>query len=113
MRRVLLDEGVPAGLQRLLPGLSVRSVQGMGWAFLKDGAMIEAAEKAGFEVIITCDQSIRYQQNLSKRSLGWVVLKTNRWASIRTNPTMIADAAKAAGRGKIIELHFPLPMRRG
>ncbi len=85
----------------------------MGWTSLKDGAMIEEAEKAGFEVVVTCDQSIRYQQNLAKGTPGWVILKTNRWGSIKGNPAMIVDAVNASGQGKIIELHFPLPIQRG
>jgi hypothetical protein len=59
LRRVLLDEGVPIGVRRLLAGFSVQSVAEAAWAGLSNGALIEVAEQAGFEVMVTADQNIR------------------------------------------------------
>jgi hypothetical protein len=79
LRRVPLDEGVPIGVRRLLAGFSVQSVAEAAWAGLSNGALIEVAEQAGFEVMVPADQNIRYQQNLTGRRLALVVLTTNHW----------------------------------
>ena len=68
--RVLLDEQLPRQLARHLVGHNVRTVQQQSWAGLKNGALLEAAEAAGFTVLVTGDQSLEHQQNLTKRTLA-------------------------------------------
>ena len=72
MRRVLLDEGVPVGVRAFLADYEVRTIPDPGWAGLSNGAVIAAAEAARFDVLATCDQNIRYQQNLSGRRLALI-----------------------------------------
>ena len=72
--RVLLDEQLPRQLARHLAGHDVRTVQQQSWAGLKNGALLRAAEAAGFSVLVTGDQNLEHQQNLTKRALGIVVL---------------------------------------
>ena len=72
--RVLLDEQLPRQLARHLVGHDVRTVQQQAWAGLKNGALLDAAEAAGFTVLVTGDQNLEHQQNLTKRTLGVVVL---------------------------------------
>lgn len=72
--RILLDEQLPRQLAPLLIGHEVRTVQQESWAGLKNGALIAAAEVAGFTVLLTGDQNLPFQQNLAKRTLGVVVL---------------------------------------
>ena len=72
--RVLLDEQLPRQLAPLLTGHEVRTVQQESWAGLKNGALLDAAETAGFGVLVTGDQNLQFQQNLAKRRLGIVVL---------------------------------------
>ena len=72
--RVLLDEQLPRQLARHLPGHDVRTVQQQSWAGLKNGALLTEAEQAGFSVFITGDRSLEYEQNLTRRKLGVVVL---------------------------------------
>lgn len=72
--RVLLDEDVPRRLGRELAGHDVSTVQGMGWAGFKNGALLSVAAAAGFEVLLTCDRGMQYQQNVSALSLAVVVL---------------------------------------
>ena len=72
--RVLLDEQLPRQLARLLTGHDVRTVQQQSWAGLKNGELLDAAEAAGFTVLITGDRNLPFQQNLGKRQLGVVVL---------------------------------------
>ena len=72
--RVLLDEQLPRQLARHLVGHDVRTVQQQSWAGLKNGVLLTEAEAAGFSVFVTGDQNLEHQQNLTKRTLGVVVL---------------------------------------
>ena len=72
--RVLLDEQLPRQLARYLSGHDVRTVQEQSWAGLQNGALLSAAEQAGFSVFITGDRNLEHQQNLTQRTLGVVVL---------------------------------------
>ena len=78
MRRVLLDHCVPRPFRNLLVGCAVSTANEMGWAALKNGELLDAAEAAGFEVLITSDKNLRHQQNLSSRRIAIVELPTNR-----------------------------------
>lgn len=73
--RVLLDEQLPRQLAGYLVGHEVRTVQQQSWAGLKNGALLAAAEAAGFTVLVTGDRNLRFQQNLVKTGLGTVVLR--------------------------------------
>lgn len=67
--RVLLDEQLPRQLAAFLVGHEVQTVQQMGWAGLKNGELLERAEAAGFEVFLTADQNLVFQQNLQQARL--------------------------------------------
>jgi hypothetical protein len=70
--RVLLDEQLPRQFASYLIGHEVRTVQQQTWAGLKNGALLDAAEAVGFFVLVTGDQNVEHQQNLTKRALGVV-----------------------------------------
>jgi predicted nuclease of predicted toxin-antitoxin system len=72
--RVLLDEQLPRQLASELTAYEVRTVQQQGWAGLKNGELLQRAAEAGFEVFITADQNIEFQQNLATSSLFVLVL---------------------------------------
>jgi hypothetical protein len=72
--RVLLDEQLPRQLVPHLVGHDVRTVQQESWAGFKNGALLTQAETARFSVFLTGDQNLEFQQNISKRRLGVVVL---------------------------------------
>jgi hypothetical protein len=74
---ILFDNGTPRGLARFLTGHTVEEARALGWEELKNGELIEAAEQAGFQLMVTTDKSIRYQQNLTNRKLALVVLKNS------------------------------------
>ena len=97
--RVLLDQNASRGLRNQFPGHDVSSARQRGWAELENGELIAAAEAAGFDVLITADQNIRYQQNLSGRRLALVVLDTNHWDVIRGRIALIRDAVNNAVAG--------------
>ena len=78
MRRVLLDHCVPRSFRNLLIGCAVSTANEMSWAELKNGELLDAAEAAGFHVLITSDKNLRHHQNLSSRRIAIVELPTNR-----------------------------------
>jgi Domain of unknown function (DUF5615) len=71
--RLLLDECMPKRLKHELPGHEVRTVQEMGWAGIKNGALLRLASSQ-FDALLTVDQGIEYQHDLSGLTLGLVVL---------------------------------------
>lgn len=66
---VLLDENLPHRLRLLIPGHDVRTVDYQGWKSLSNGELLQAAEDAGFSVMVKADKGMHYQQN---GDLGWV-----------------------------------------
>ena len=72
--RVLLDEQLPRQLARELIGHEARTVQQQGWAGLKNGELLRRAAEAGYEVFITADQNLEFQQNLAHSGLFVLVL---------------------------------------
>lgn len=78
MRRVLLDHCVPRQFGSLLVGCDVTTAAARGWAELKNGELLDAAQAAGFEVLITADKNLQHQQNLAARQIAIIELPTNR-----------------------------------
>ena len=74
MRRVLLDENLPRLLKRELSGFEVRTVAEVGWAGIKNGALLRLAETE-FDLFVTADKNLSYQQPLASFQLGIVVLR--------------------------------------
>lgn len=89
MRRVLLDHCVPRGIQRALVGCDVATAYQRGWSGLKNGALLQAAEGDGFDVLVTADKNLRYQQNLANRLIAIVELPTNSLPKLRVSPTSL------------------------
>jgi hypothetical protein len=70
--RILLDQNAPLGLRQLLSAHDVKTANEMGWAAIANGLLLEAAERAGFDILVTADQNMRSQQNLAGRKIGGV-----------------------------------------
>lgn len=102
--RVLFDQGTPAPLRHALVGHSVETAFDLGWGTLQNGALIAAAEAEGFEVFVTTDKNLKYQQNLAGRRLDIVVLSTTSWPRIRTNTAKILGAVESSQPGNFIEV---------
>lgn len=81
--KVVFDHNVPHNLRRFLPGHYIQNAAEMGWTSLSNGFLLTAGEREGFDVMVTCDQGIYYQQNLKNRTLALVVLTTNNWNRIK------------------------------
>ena len=106
--KIILDESVPQKLRLLIDGNhSVVTTWFQGWSGLKNGALLNAAEEAGFELFITADQQLSYQQNLTGRRMALLVLSTNNWDMVKANILKIIVAINAATPGSYTELDIP------
>jgi hypothetical protein len=105
--RVLFDNGTPRGVAAALSGHTVEEARSHGWDMLRNGELLDAAEAAGFDVLLTTDRNIRYQQNLTGRRLAIVVLRKARWRLIKRRLTEIASAVTAATTGSFTEVEIP------
>ncbi|MBC7901111.1 MAG: DUF5615 family PIN-like protein [Saprospiraceae bacterium] len=74
--KIIIDECVPSIVKKLLPQRKIKTVQEMGWAGIKNGELLELVEEQ-FEVSITSDKNLRYQQNLKGRKLAIILLPSN------------------------------------
>jgi len=101
----LFDNGTPRGLSRFLVGHSVEEARSRGWEELANGELIDAAEQAGFEVMVTTN--IRYQQNLKGRKIALVVLEHSQWPMVKLAVENIAAAVNAAQPGSYAEVDVP------
>ena len=90
--RVLFDQGTPLGIRNSLQAHSVRTAYEEGWSTLSNGELLGAAEDAGFEVFVTTDKNLVYQQNLASRKIAIVVLGLSRWRFIHPILPRIAKA---------------------
>jgi predicted nuclease of predicted toxin-antitoxin system len=102
--KILFDQNVPRPLALFLSAHEVRRAAELGWQKLSNGDLIASAEANGFEVIITADKNLRYQQNLKNRKLAIVVLPWGRWPKIRPLVVKIAKAVDEASAGSFAEI---------
>jgi hypothetical protein len=101
---ILFDHGTPRGIERFLPGHTITRARQRGWDRLSNGDLLAEAERAGFEVFLTADKNIRYQQNLAGRRIAVVVLSTPQWPLVRLRIAEIAAAVNAATLGSYVEV---------
>ena len=105
--RVLFDQGTPVPLRQALAGHNVSTAYELGWATLKNGELLRSAEEQGFEVFVTTDTNLRYQQNLTARQIAVVVLSTTSWPRIRVAVERVAAAVNSASVGSYVEISIP------
>jgi hypothetical protein len=103
--RVLFDQGTPAPLRRSFSGHSVATAFELGWADLSNGDLLREAE-AQFDLLVTTDQNLRYQQNLAGRRLAILVLPTTSWPEIKGHEAEVAAAANTLRPGEYRELRW-------
>ena len=104
--RILLDECVPRPLRRQLPGHDVRPVPDMAWSGRKNGELLQLMAQQAFELFITVDQGLRFQQNLSAVGVGIIVLKapTNRLTDLVPLMPRVLGALTSVQPGQLIEI---------
>lgn len=104
---ILFDNGTPRGLARFLAGHRVEEARGRGWEELANGELIDVAEQAGFEVMVTTDKNIKHQQNLKARKIAIVALEHSQWPMVKAAAEAIVIAVNAAEPGSYVELSVP------
>ncbi|HET6840654.1 MAG TPA: DUF5615 family PIN-like protein [Candidatus Angelobacter sp.] len=110
--RVLFDKNVPHGVRHFLTEHQVETVDDHGWERISNGELIQTAETTDFEVVITADQNIVYQQNLSGRKIALVVLGSNLWPIVREHAAVIADTVARSKPGGYAFVEMPVPAKR-
>ncbi len=104
---ILFDQGTPVGIRSCLYGHTVITAREKGWSTLLNGELLNVAEEAGFDVLLTTDKNLVYQQNLSDRRIAIVVLGQNRWSLIKPMLERIAAIINAAKPGTYILIEIP------
>ena len=104
--RVLLDEQLPRQLALHLAGHRARTVQQEGWAGVENGALLRRAEGAGFDIFLTGDQNLEYQQNLAGHRIGVVVLRarTNKLEDLLPLVPAALEAIVRARAGEVLSV---------
>ena len=102
--RILFDHNTPGPLARALRPHEVTFAAELKWHRLRNGALLDAAENTGFDLLLTCDQNYEYQQNLRGRTLAIVILSSNRWPLVKPWLSQIATAVEFARKGQITRI---------
>ncbi len=105
--RILFDQGTPVPLRRWLAAQEVGTAWQNGWAQVSNGDLLTAAETAGYDLLITTDQNLRYQQNLSTRRIAILVLTIANWPMLEPHAEAIAATASAMQAGGYFEWSPP------
>jgi hypothetical protein len=109
---VLFDHVTPSGIARVLTGHAVTKAKERGWDRLTNGDLLAAAEGAGFDVLLTADKNMRYQQNLTGRRIAIVVIGTPQWPVVKQHLDKIAAAVDACTAGSFAEVELPMQPKR-
>jgi hypothetical protein len=103
--KILFDQGTPAPLRKVLVGHLVSTAFEEGWSNLTNGELLAISEER-FDLFITTDQNLRYQQNLADRQLAILVLPTTSWPEIQRHVAEIVDAADSIKAREYVELSW-------
>jgi hypothetical protein len=105
---ILFDHGTSKSLAHALPGHTVTTAQARGWDKLNNGALLNAAEEAALDPLLTTDRRIRYQQNFAGRKIALVVLTgSTKWSRVRLHFERIAAVVNSATAGSYTEIEIP------
>jgi predicted nuclease of predicted toxin-antitoxin system len=104
---ILFDQSTPVSIRPFLQEHNVETAWRRKWDKLANGELLKAAEDAGFDVFVTPDKNIRYQQNLKGRKIAIVVLGTPQWPVLRLHVERVVEAINAAKPGSYIEIEVP------
>jgi len=102
--RVLFDQGTPVPLRKHLSAHKVSTAYELGWGSLENGALLKHAENQGFEVLVTTDQNLKYQQNLVNRKIAVVVLCTTSWPRIQKSLPAIVEVIGSIQENGYVEI---------
>ncbi len=110
--RILLDQNIPRQVRTILDGYNVKTSLQMGWDTIENGDLLNVAERDGFDVFITADQNLQYQQRLTGRRIALVVLTTNKWEIIRREADRLVACVASIRPGGFVTVIFDRPALR-
>ena len=102
--RILVDQNLTVYVRDLLPGHDVGHTYELGWHTLSNGELLNQAEKAGFDVLLTADRSIPKQNRMEGRKIALVVLSTNRWPTERLGVKLPGPTRQSRTPGSVGEV---------
>lgn len=105
--RVLFDQGTPAPLRQHLLDHQVVTAYELDWSNLQNGELLQQAEDQAFDVLVTTDQNLRYQQNLAGRKIAILVLSTTSWPRIKQALPAITAALVDIKLNDYLEISVP------
>jgi hypothetical protein len=105
--RILFDHSTPAPLRHALTTHVVVEAVERGWETLENGALLDTAEAEGFEIFITADKNIRFQQNLAGRTIALVILGNAQWPVLRRHVNRVVAAINGSTPGSCTEVEIP------
>jgi hypothetical protein len=104
--KILLDECTPRIVKKRLPQFVIQTVQEMGWAGIKNGKLLRLAE-GQFDVMISTDKNLPYQQNLSGKSLAVIILPSNKVPIVVQLLPTLEQALQIVQPGTFLEIPLP------
>jgi len=102
--KILFDQGTPVPLRTFLKAHTVVTAYEHGWDRLQNGDLLKAAETEGFDLLITTDAGLKYQQNLKDRKIGIVVLRSTSWPKIQLKAVEIVAVVETMTPGGYVEV---------
>ena len=105
--KILFDQATPVPIRPYLQGHFVRTAAQQHWDKLRNGELLNVAEDAGFDLLLTTDKNMGYQQNLSGRTIAIVVLRAQQWPKLRPHIQLVIGAVNAAQPGSYTEVKIP------
>ncbi len=104
---ILFDHSTPAPLRYALKGHVIVEAVERGWDRLVNGDLLNEAEIAGFDLFVTADKNMRYQQNLTTRKISIVALRNAQWPVLHLYVDRVVAAVDAATPGSYFEVEIP------
>lgn len=102
--KILIDESLPKYVLQMLQGYDAYTVQYMGWSGIKNGVLLGLATAQQFDVFLTADKNLRYQQNLKERTIALIVFPSNKLSVVKPLEQQLKDVLKTVQLEDIIEL---------
>jgi hypothetical protein len=104
---ILFDQATPVPLRPFLTGHSVRTAAEQGWDRLRNGDLITAAENAGFDMVLTTDKNMQFQQNIANRRIAVIILGRRQWPELRPHVELVIGAVGSAKPGTFTVVEIP------
>jgi hypothetical protein len=105
--KILLVHNLPRHLKPLLAPHEVISARELAWHELKNGILLAAAEEVGFDLLLTEDKNMSYQQNLAGRRIAIRVLSQQQWPILRLHVNLITEAIADVTPGSFAQIELP------